>query len=216
MDKEISEEELYALARGVVGERCAQLEAAFRTNPGGVLTYSEDPLARAMEKEAGKDVPTLTEREHVGMLALASLEWLFEVRKQPWLDPYSTTPPEMGVERCTRHVRGLLRYLEPKHAEMAWIFANAPEALMARLDQQTPQQDQPDATELQHHQDAAPVVAQSRGTQPALSDAQKAEVVRLYDGGRGISVRGLADKFGVSRNVIDRALQAAGIKKKPA
>lgn len=70
-------------------------------------------------------------------------------------------------------------------------------------------------TEPQHHQDAAPAVAQSKGTQPSLSDAQKAEVVRLFDGGRGTSVRRLAEKFGVSRNVINRALQAAGIKKKP-
>ncbi|QBM27965.1 hypothetical protein [Hydrogenophaga pseudoflava] len=213
MDKELGEEELYALARGVVGERCALLEAAFRTDPGGLLAYSDDPLARAMEKEAGKDVPMLTEREHVGMLALASLERLFKVRRQPWLDPYSTTPPEMRAERCARHVRGLLRYLEPNHAEMAWRFADAPEALMAQQDQQKPQQDQPAATEPQHHQDAAPAVAQSMGTRPSLSDDQKAEVVRRYDRGRGESVRSMAIEFGVSRNVIDRALRAAGIKK---
>lgn len=130
MDKELGEEELYALARGVVGERCALLEAAFRTDPGGLLAYSEDPLARAMEKEAGKDVPALAGREHAGMLALASLEWLFKVCGRPWLAPDSTIPAETMVERCIRHVRGLLRYLNPSDAEAAYRLAERLDSML--------------------------------------------------------------------------------------
>lgn len=147
MSKKLGEQELYELARGVVGERCASLEGAFRTPPGGRLVYPGDPLARALEKEAGKDLPTLTEPEHAGMLALASLEWFFEVRGRPWLDPDSASSSHEGIERCSRHLRGILRYLSPQNAEKAWRFAEGPEAWLEQqrqhVDSPQSQQDQP-------------------------------------------------------------------------
>ena len=58
---------------------------------------------------------------------------------------------------------------------------------------------------------AAPVA--TRGTPKALTDAQEADVVRLYDRGRGVSVNRLAKQFGVSNPTIDKVLKRAGIKK---
>lgn len=130
MSKELGEEELYALARVVVGERCAALEAAFRTGPGQRLVYSGDALGPALLRDAGTELPTLAGREHAGMLALASLEWLFKVCGRPWLDPDSTIPAETLVERCIRHVRGLLRYLNPADAEAAYRFAERLDAML--------------------------------------------------------------------------------------
>ncbi|MBV2164387.1 MAG: hypothetical protein KUL80_08970 [Comamonas sp.] len=50
------------------------------------------------------------------------------------------------------------------------------------------------------------------GTQPALTDEQKDEIVRLYQCGHGKSVRSLAMQFNVSRRTVDAALAAAGAK----
>lgn len=58
--------------------------------------------------------------------------------------------------------------------------------------------------------EAAPAV--NRGTPKALTDAQEAEVVRLFDRGRGVSVNKLAQRFGVSNPTIDKALKRAGVK----
>lgn len=58
--------------------------------------------------------------------------------------------------------------------------------------------------------EAAPAV--NRGTPKALTDAQEAEVVRLFDRGRGVSVNKLAQRFGVSNPTIDKALRRAGVK----
>ncbi len=58
----------------------------------------------------------------------------------------------------------------------------------------------------------APVLEAHQGTRRALTEAQDAEVVERYDRGRGVSVRKLAEQFGVSRGTIDRALKRAGIK----
>ena len=57
---------------------------------------------------------------------------------------------------------------------------------------------------------AAPAV--NRGTPKALTDAQEAEVVRLYDRSRGMSVNKLAQQFGVSNPTIDKTLKKAGVK----
>lgn len=51
-----------------------------------------------------------------------------------------------------------------------------------------------------------------KGSQPALSDTQKGEVVRLYKRGRGMSVYRLARQFNTSRRTIDKALGDAGVK----
>lgn len=51
------------------------------------------------------------------------------------------------------------------------------------------------------------------GTPPKLLDVQRTEVLRLYDGGRGMSVRALANQFDVSRRTIDAVLGKAGVKK---
>lgn len=67
----------------------------------------------------------------------------------------------------------------------------------------------------------APVVADSasdapdtsKGTPPKLTEVDKAEILRLYDRGRGTSVSALAKQFHVSRPTIDKVLQNAGIKK---
>lgn len=58
---------------------------------------------------------------------------------------------------------------------------------------------------------AAPA-AEKAGTQKKTTSAQDAEIVELFNRGRGISVRKLAEKFEVSRPVIDRVLKAAGVK----
>lgn len=50
------------------------------------------------------------------------------------------------------------------------------------------------------------------GTQKKLTSAQEAELVALYDRGRGESVNQLAVQFGVSRPTIDKALKRAGVK----
>lgn len=51
-----------------------------------------------------------------------------------------------------------------------------------------------------------------QGTPSKLSDADKVDIVRLYDRGRGESVNALAKRFKVSRPTIDKALKQAGIK----
>lgn len=53
----------------------------------------------------------------------------------------------------------------------------------------------------------------NQGTPPKLSPEQRAEVVKLYDRGRGISVNSLAQQFKVSRPTIDKVLRKADIKK---
>lgn len=68
---------------------------------------------------------------------------------------------------------------------------------------------------------AAPVEAErasnapdiSKGTPPKLTEADKAEILRLYDRGRGASVNAMAKQFDVSRPTIEKVLQRAGIKK---
>ena len=63
------------------------------------------------------------------------------------------------------------------------------------------------------NQDALESPDKSKGTPPKLSEADKAEVLRLYNRGRGQSVNALAKQFHVSRPTIDKVLQHAGIKK---
>lgn len=53
----------------------------------------------------------------------------------------------------------------------------------------------------------------SKGTPPKLTEADKAEIQRLYDRGRGTSVNAMAKQFDVSRPTIEKVLQRAGIKK---
>jgi hypothetical protein len=48
--------------------------------------------------------------------------------------------------------------------------------------------------------------------QSKLSEDDKAEILRLYNRGRGAKVFALAVRFGVSRPTIDRVLKKAGIK----
>lgn len=67
---------------------------------------------------------------------------------------------------------------------------------------------------------AAPMVAESastapdtsKGTPPKLTEADKAEILRLYNRGRGASVNAMAKQFNVSRPTIEKVLQRAGIK----
>ncbi len=61
-------------------------------------------------------------------------------------------------------------------------------------------------------QAAAPAPVANRGTPKALTEAQEAEILRLFCRGRGESVRALAKQFNVSRQTIDKVLQSAGIK----
>lgn len=57
-----------------------------------------------------------------------------------------------------------------------------------------------------------PLPVVNRGTPKALTDAQEAEVVRLYDRSRGVSVNKLAQQFGVSNPTINKTLKNAGVK----
>ncbi|RYH62898.1 MAG: hypothetical protein EON54_08915 [Alcaligenaceae bacterium] len=59
---------------------------------------------------------------------------------------------------------------------------------------------------------ATPEPVVKRGTPKALTEEQEAEIVRLYQCGRGMSVNKLARQFYVSRRTIDEALGAAGVK----
>ena len=52
----------------------------------------------------------------------------------------------------------------------------------------------------------------SKGTPSKLTEADKAEILRLYDRGRGTPVNALAKRFDVSRPTIDKVLRRAGIK----
>ena len=61
-------------------------------------------------------------------------------------------------------------------------------------------------------QAAAPAPVANRGTPKALTEAQEAEIVRLYDRGHGVSVNALAKQFSVSNPTIDKALRRAGVK----
>ncbi len=71
------------------------------------------------------------------------------------------------------------------------------------------------------HSTAAPVEADSasdapdtsKGTPPKLTEVDKAEILRLYNRGRGASVNAMAKQFNVSRPTIEKVLQRAGIKK---
>lgn len=53
----------------------------------------------------------------------------------------------------------------------------------------------------------------SKGTPPKLTEVDKAEILRLYNRGRGASVNAMAKQFNVSRPTIEKVLQRAGIKK---
>ena len=66
------------------------------------------------------------------------------------------------------------------------------------------------STAREQPQDAAPDA--SKGTPPKLTEADKVEIQRLFNRGRGVSVYALAKKFQVSRPTIDKVLQKAGIK----
>jgi hypothetical protein len=59
---------------------------------------------------------------------------------------------------------------------------------------------------------ATPLPDKSHGTQPKLNEADKAEIVRLYNRGRGVSVNKLAKQFCVARLTLDKALKQAGVK----
>ncbi|MDO8887979.1 MAG: hypothetical protein Q7V16_05295 [Hydrogenophaga sp.] len=59
---------------------------------------------------------------------------------------------------------------------------------------------------------ASPAPDASKGTPPKLTEADKVEIQRLFNRGRGVSVYALAKKFHVSRPTIDKVLQKAGIK----
>ena len=61
-------------------------------------------------------------------------------------------------------------------------------------------------------QAAAPAPVANRGTPKALTEAQEAEIVRLYDRSHGVSVNALAKQFSVSNPTIDKALRRAGVK----
>lgn len=75
-------------------------------------------------------------------------------------------------------------------------------------------------TPAQAEPQAAPVVAESastapdtsKGTPPKLTEPDKAEILRLYNRGRGASVNAMAKQFNVSRPTIEKVLQRAGIK----
>jgi predicted DNA-binding protein (UPF0251 family) len=77
----------------------------------------------------------------------------------------------------------------------------------------------PEATQAEPQ--AAPVEADSasdapdtsKGTPPKLTEVDKAEILRLYNRGRGASVNAMAKQFNVSRPTIEKVLQRAGIKK---
>ncbi|MFT4241389.1 MAG: hypothetical protein QM569_03795 [Acidovorax sp.] len=56
--------------------------------------------------------------------------------------------------------------------------------------------------------------AARKGTSAKLTDAQKDEIVELYNRGRGMTVNQLAKRYEVARPTIDRALIAAGVKVK--
>jgi hypothetical protein len=72
--------------------------------------------------------------------------------------------------------------------------------------------DQDDApAEHQTAQQDAPV-GNRVWVQSKLSEGDKAEIMRLYDRGRGAKVYALASRFGVSRPTIDKVLKKAGIK----
>jgi hypothetical protein len=60
---------------------------------------------------------------------------------------------------------------------------------------------------------ASDVSDKSTGTPPKLSEADKADVLRLYNRGKGRSVNALAKQFHVSRPTVDKVLRRAGIKK---
>ena len=85
----------------------------------------------------------------------------------------------------------------------------------------TPKSSEPQTKFAPSHQAAASVVDESasdvpdtsKGTPPKLTEANRAEILRLYDRGRGTSVNALAKQFHVSRPTIDKVLQHAGIKK---
>lgn len=59
---------------------------------------------------------------------------------------------------------------------------------------------------------AAIQLGKGKGTPPKLTDEQDAEIVRLYQNGRGTSVAELARNFDVSRRTIDLVLSRAGVK----
>ena len=75
----------------------------------------------------------------------------------------------------------------------------------------------PDAPAQPQVATPAPVVADnadtSKGTPPKLTEVDKAEILRLYNRGRGASVNAMAKQFNVSRPTIEKVLQRAGIKK---
>lgn len=60
--------------------------------------------------------------------------------------------------------------------------------------------------------DDAPAPAANKGTPKALTAEQEAEIVRLFNRGRGLKPGALGKQFNVSRPTIDKALRRANVK----
>ncbi len=75
----------------------------------------------------------------------------------------------------------------------------------------TPAQAEPQAAQVVA-ESASTAPDTSKGTPPKLAEADKAEILRLYNRGRGASVNAMAKQFNVSRPTIEKVLQRAGIK----
>lgn len=91
-----------------------------------------------------------------------------------------------------------------------WGESRNPPLVFSAAAASEPQASPPQPIEARTEPQTASAV--NRGTPKALTDAQEAEVVKLYDRSRGVSVNKLAKRFGVSNPTIDKALKRAGVK----
>ena len=111
MDKE----ELYALARGVVGERCEELEKLLRPSDEGRLQFrTEAELVFHLDLvgRAGAVGVELTEREARGFLALAAMEWMLTAPDVPWLEGGATLMESEKNSRLIASIERLHYYLD--------------------------------------------------------------------------------------------------------
>ena len=154
----------------------------------------------------------------------AMLLSLHNPRKESFEEAKTTRRPDMSEWHLEHLDRRLANYSaqnpRPCRSLLAWY--SAAREMKIKLD--------PEAVSFMEHvarcmesdstPAAAPVVAASasnapdtsKGTPPKLTEADKAEILRLYNRGRGASVNAMAKQFNVSRPTIDKVLQRAGIK----
>ena len=192
---------LRAAGRGEITLRDIVHRAAkVRKHDGGVLFNKGEPNENIVPAGA---IPTLP---------LSACQHLANAGRASWRT-FDGFDERNGI--LMRYTKGMLADDEPDFETVSADCRVVGYDVHALADEYTA----PEA--MQAEPQAAPVEADSasdapdtsKGTPPKLTEVDKAEILRLYNRGRGASVNAMAKQFNVSRPTIEKVLQRAGIKK---